>query len=75
MCVCLSASIFPGLYTSDLHQIVVDVTYGRGSVLLVGFDTLCTSGLWMTSCFQTVATNRRILKLTHQGAATNRGEV
>ena len=38
-------------YTSDRHQISVHVTYGRGSVLLWRrSDTLCTSGLWMTSC-------------------------
>jgi len=31
--------------TSDLHQIFVHVTYGRGSVLLWRrSDTLCTSG-------------------------------
>ena len=32
-------------YTSDLHQIFMRVTYGRGSVLLWRrSDTLCTSG-------------------------------
>jgi len=32
-------------YTSDLHQIFVPVTYGRGSVLLWRrSDKLCTSG-------------------------------
>jgi len=32
-------------YTSDLHQIFVHVTYGRGSVLLWRrSDMLCTSG-------------------------------
>ena len=40
--VCLSAS---SKYTSDLYQIFVHVTYGRGSVLLwLRCDTLCTSG-------------------------------
>ena len=43
-CVCLSAIISSQL-TSDLHQIYVHVTYGRGSVLLWRrSDTLCTSG-------------------------------
>ena len=32
-------------YASDLHQVFVHVTYGRGSVLLWRrSDTLCTSG-------------------------------
>jgi len=40
LCVCLSTII-----SSELHQIFVHVTYGRGSVLLWRrSDTLCTSG-------------------------------
>ena len=46
--VCLSASISLK-YTSDLCQIFVHVTYCLGSLLWRRCDTLCTSGLWMTS--------------------------
>ena len=50
---------------------------GRGSVLAV-FNALCTSGLWMTSCLpiagQTKATPLgRLLRVTRQGAAHDRG--
>ena len=35
-------------YTSDLHQIFVNVTHGRGSVLFWRrSDTLCTSGFFV----------------------------
>jgi len=33
-CVCVLSSVRDQNYTSDLHQIFVLVTYGRGSVLL-----------------------------------------
>jgi len=48
--VCLSVGDYifgttPPPYTSDLHQLFVHVTYGRGSVLLWRrSDTLCSSG-------------------------------
>jgi len=37
---------------SELHRNFLRVASGRGSVLLCWHcDSLCTSGLWMTSCF------------------------
>jgi len=40
---------------------------GRGSVLLWRrYDTLCTSGLWMTSCLHIMARNRRSKKASTQ---------
>jgi len=47
--VCVSVCVRPRSYllnyTSDLHQIIVHVTHGCGSVLLWQCsDTLCTSG-------------------------------
>ena len=52
--VCLCVLVCPRSYlrncTSDIHQFFAHVPYGRGSVLLWRrSDTLCTSGLWMTS--------------------------
>jgi len=44
VCVCLSASISLEIH-SDIRQIFVHVTYGRGSVILWRrCDMLCTSG-------------------------------
>ena len=44
VCVCLSAIISPEVH-SDIYQMFVHVTYGRGSVLLWWrCDKLCTSG-------------------------------
>ena len=51
LCVCVCVCVFvclrsyPRKYTTDLHHIFVQVTYGRGSVLLWRCcDMLCTSG-------------------------------
>jgi len=48
VCVCLSVRdhIFGTTRTTDLHQIFVHITHGRGSVLLWrrSDNTLCTSG-------------------------------
>jgi len=45
LCVFVCSRSYHRNYTSDLHQIFVHVTYGRGSVLLWRRnDTLCTSG-------------------------------
>jgi len=45
VCAFVSSRSYLRNYTSDLHQIFVHVTYGRGSVLLwQRSDTLCTSG-------------------------------
>ena len=47
-------------YTSDLHQLFVHVTYGRGSVLLWWPSDLFRScGLWMTWMTQAEAARLR----------------
>jgi len=56
--VCLSARISPEPHArslSNLFKFVLHVAYDRGSVLLRRrCDTLCTSGLWMTSHFSII---------------------
>ena len=62
LCVCLSTII-----SSELHQIFVHVTYGRGSVLLWRrSDTLCTSGFMDDAVF---AHKPRLLNLAAQAEA------
>jgi len=55
LCVCLYVCprVYHQNYMSD-HEFFVHVTNGSGSVILwARCDTLCTSGLWMTSCVRT----------------------
>ena len=52
-CVCVCPRSYLWNYTSDLHQFFAHVIYRRRSLLLWRrSDTLCTSGLWMTSFAQ-----------------------
>jgi len=48
--VCLFASVSPGSIFTKKTKFLKHVNYARDSVLLwPRCDTLCTSGLWMTS--------------------------
>jgi len=68
-CMFLCLSFFPRAYPGKLyvqsspnlvHVIGIGNIFSRGSILLRRrCNTLCTSGLWMTSCLHIMARNRR----------------
>jgi len=53
--VCMSVREDISGTTRTIFTILVHVAYGRGSVLFRRrYDTLCTSGLFMTLCFLSI---------------------